>query len=86
MTTDFYANHKGGVTGVNGDANLDQINDVVHLLDTFFSGAPAPKGLFGYSEGLSRDILEDLKKDYFEEIEDYKRCQEVVELIKKLNK
>ena len=69
MTTDFYANHKGGVTGVNGDANLDQINDVVHLLDTFFSGAPAPKGLFGYSEGLSRDILEDLKKDYFEEIE-----------------
>ena len=24
--------------------------------------------------------------DYFEEIEDYKRCQEVVELIKKLNK
>ena len=69
MTTDFYSNRKGGVTGVNGDANLDQINDVVHLLDTFFSGAPAPKGLFGYSDGLSRDILEDLKKDYFEEIE-----------------
>ena len=69
ITTDFYQNHKGGVEALSGDAQLDQIADVVHLLDTFFSGAPAPKGLFGYSDGLNRDILEDLKKDYFEEIE-----------------
>lgn len=52
-----------------GDANLDQIADVVHLLDTFFAGAPAPKGVFGYADGLSRDILEDLKRDYYEEID-----------------
>lgn len=69
ITTDFYSNYKGGVTALGGDAQLDAIADVVHLLDTFFAGAPAPKGLFGYSEGLNRDILEDLKKDYFEEID-----------------
>ncbi len=69
VCTDFFMNRKGGVTALQGDANLDQIADVVHLLDTFFAGAPAPKGIFGYSDGLSRDILEDLKRDYYEEID-----------------
>lgn len=69
VCTDFYLNRKGGVTALQGDANLDQVADVVHLLDTFFAGSPAPKGLFGYTSGLSRDILEDLKRDYYEEID-----------------
>ncbi len=66
---DFFMNRRGGVTALQGDANLDQIADVVHLLDTFFSGAPAPKGLFGYADGLSRDILQDLKGDFFDELD-----------------
>jgi len=65
ITTDFYVRGDGDVKSVTGDANLDQIADVSYLLDTFFAGAPAPKGLFGYDDGLARDILEDLKKDYF---------------------
>ncbi len=69
ITTDYYLNKKGAVSPVQGDANLDQIADVAHLLDTFFSGAPAPKGLFGYVGDLSRDILEDLKRDFFEEVD-----------------
>lgn len=69
ITTDFYSNRKGGVTAIQGDANLEQIADVSYLLDTFFAGAPAPKGLFGYTNELARDILEDLKRDYFDEID-----------------
>lgn len=69
VTTDFFQNRKGGATALQGDANLEQIADVVHLLDTFFSGAPAPKGLFGYVGDLSRDILEDLKRDYYDELD-----------------
>lgn len=69
ITTDYYLNKKGGVSAVQGDANLDQIGDVVHLLDTFFAGSPLPKGLMGYGGDLSRDILEDLKRDYYEEID-----------------
>ena len=69
ITANYYLNRKGGVQTVQGDANLDQIADVAYLLDTFFAGAPAPKGLFGYSGELSRDILEDLKRDFFDEID-----------------
>jgi hypothetical protein len=69
ITTDFYANRKGAVTAVQGDANLGDIEDVVHLLDSFFAGTPAPKGLFGYVDGLARDVLEDLKRDYYDEID-----------------
>ena len=69
ITTDFFSNKKGSLQPVQGDANLDQIADVVHLLDTFFVGAPAPKGLFGYTDGLARDILADMKIDYYEEID-----------------
>lgn len=69
ITTNYYLNRKGGVQAIQGDANLDQIADVVHLLDTFFSGAPAPKALFGYTEGLARDVLQDLKQDFFDELD-----------------
>jgi hypothetical protein len=69
ITTDFYLNRKGGVQAVQGDATLGDIGDVVHLLDTFFAGSPAPKGLFGYTNGLARDILEDMKRDYYDEID-----------------
>jgi hypothetical protein len=66
---DYYLNKKGAVTAVQGDAKLEEIADVVHLLDTFFAGAPAPKGLFGYVGDLSRDILQDLKQDFFDELD-----------------
>lgn len=75
ITTDYFLNKKGGVTAVQGDANLDQINDVVHLLDTFFAGSPFPKGLMGYTDGLARDILEDLKRDYYEEVDSLQETQ-----------
>lgn len=68
ITTNYYLNVKGTVAAVQGDANLEQIADVVHLLDTFFAGAPAPAGLFGYTSDLNRDILEDLKDDYYQEV------------------
>lgn len=69
ITTDYYMNREGGVSAVQGDANLDQKADIVHLLDTFFAGSPLPKGMMGYTDGMARDILEDLKRDYYDEVD-----------------
>ena len=66
ITTDFYANRKGGVTAIQGDATLSEIADVVHLLDTFFAGSPAPRALFGYTDGVARDVLEDVKRQHYD--------------------
>lgn len=62
-------NREGGVSAIQGDSNLDQIRDIVHLLDTFFAGSPLPKGMMGYTDGMARDILEDLKRDYYDEVD-----------------
>lgn len=69
ITTDFYSNRRGAVTAIQGDTSLKDIEDVVYLLDSFFAGTPAPKGLFGYVDGLARDVLEDLKRDYYDEVD-----------------
>lgn len=69
ITTDFYLNKKGGVSAVQGDATMGEIGDVVYLLDSFFAGSPLPKGLMGYTDGMARDILEDLKRDYYDEVD-----------------
>ncbi|WP_155837603.1 hypothetical protein [Herminiimonas sp. CN] len=69
ITTDYFSNKKGSVNPIQGDANLDHVADIALLLDCFFSGSPMPKGLAGYTDGLNRDILEDLKRDYYDEID-----------------
>ncbi|OWY40051.1 hypothetical protein CEK28_04770 [Xenophilus sp. AP218F] len=69
IQTDFYLNKKGGVTAMQGDATLGDIGDVLYLLDSFFAGTPLPKGLMGYTDGMARDILEDLKRDYYDEVD-----------------
>lgn len=69
ITTDYFSNKKGSVNPIQGDSNLDQVADIALLLDCFFSGSPMPKGLAGYTDGLNRDILEDLKRDYYDEID-----------------
>lgn len=69
IRTDHFIRGEGDVKAIQGDENLDQIADVVHLLDTFFAGSPAPRGLFGYAGDLNRDILEDLKRDFYEEVD-----------------
>ncbi len=75
IAADFYSASDASIQALQGDANLDQMQDVFHILNTLFSCAPGPKGLFGYEDGLNRDILEDLKIHYYEEID---TCQDIL--------
>nr|WP_315242036.1 hypothetical protein [uncultured Albidiferax sp.] len=75
ITTDFYLNRKGGVQAIQGDATLGDIGDVAHLLSTFFAGSPAPKALFGYTDGVARDVLEDMKRQYYDYVDGLQDAQ-----------
>ncbi|MFA5900664.1 MAG: hypothetical protein WC829_16310 [Hyphomicrobium sp.] len=75
ITTDFYLNKKGDVRAIQGDATLGDIGDVAHLLSTFFAGSPAPKALFGYSDGTARDVLEDMKRSYYDTVDGLQDAQ-----------
>ena len=75
ITTDFYLNRKGSVTAVQGDASLADIEDVVHLMSTFFAGGPISGAMLGYTSGVARDILEDLRRTYFEQIDELQDMQ-----------
>lgn len=75
ITTDFYLNRKGGVQAIQGDATLGDIGDVAHLLSTFFAGSPAPKALFGYTDGVPRDVLEDMKRQYYDYVDGLQDAQ-----------
>ncbi|WP_020396115.1 hypothetical protein [Thiolinea disciformis] len=69
ITTNYYSNVDGAVTALQGDANLDQIADVSLLLDAFFAGTPMPKALLGYVSGLNRDVLEDMKREFYDDLD-----------------
>lgn len=69
ITTDFFSNKEGGVTVLQGDATMGEIKDVTHLLDTWFAGCPFPKFMLGYTDGIARDVVEDLKRNYFDDLD-----------------
>lgn len=75
ITTDFYMNRKGGVQAIQGDATLGDIGDVAHLLSTFFAGTPVPKALMGYADGTARDVLEDMKRQYYDYVDGLQDAQ-----------
>ena len=69
ITNNYYMNTDGAVTAIQGDANLEQIADVALMMDSFFAGTPMPKALLGYVDGLSRDVLTDMKEEFYDELD-----------------
>lgn len=66
---DFYTNTEGGVTAMQGDANLHQFDDVMHHVRTFSLASPIALGLLGYGQDLNRDVLDEQKEQYDRELE-----------------
>lgn len=49
---------------VQGDANLSQIEDVMHHIRTWWMASPVPMALMGYGQDLNRDVLEEQSEQY----------------------
>ncbi|CAG0947327.1 hypothetical protein ANRL1_03958 [Anaerolineae bacterium] len=67
---DYFSTAK--IEVVQGDANLNQIDDVLHHIDTFGTASPVPLELIGYGRNLNRDVLEEKKKQYDETLDQVK--------------
>ena len=80
---DYFSNKPGGITAIQGDANMDQIADIKHHIATLFAGSDVPMELVAYGEGLNRDILGDKREEY-EEILRQVREWTIEEILKPL--
>jgi hypothetical protein len=66
---DFFSNKPGSLSAVQGDAKLQEIGDVEHHIQTWLMSGIVPMELLGYGANLNRDVLNDKKDAYEEEIE-----------------
>lgn len=66
---DFFLNKRGAIQAIQGDAQLGQIEDVLHHVDTFGVASPVPLELIGYGRNLNRDVLAQKKEQYTETLE-----------------
>lgn len=67
---DLFTNKQGSITAVQGDAHLNEINDLLHQVATMFAASDVPMELVAYGEGLNRDILSEKKDEYDESLDD----------------
>lgn len=61
---DFFFNRKGALEVVQGDANLSEIGDIEHHIETWGVASPVPLALIGYGKNINRDILEQKLDQY----------------------
>lgn len=66
---DFFTNKKTSISTVQGDANLNQIEDVLHHIRTWWVASPAPMSLLGYGQDMNRDVLDRQDRQYSRAIE-----------------
>lgn len=67
---DMFSNKQSSITVVQGDAHLNEINDILHQVATMFAASDVPMELVAYGEGLNRDILSEKKDEYEESLDD----------------
>ncbi len=66
-----FSNKEVKIETIQGDPNLDAINDVNYLENTFYAACPGPKAVFADPAGIQRDTLEHLLKSYYKKIDTY---------------
>lgn len=83
---DFFSNKRTTIQAIQGDANLADIADVMHHINTFLIASSVPASLIGYGHDLNRDVLEEQSSEYDEDKEslsDWVAEQIVIPLIER---
>jgi hypothetical protein len=65
ITTDFFHNGMAKVTALQGDQKLSDIEDIQFMLNCLFPRTMMAKGLIGFGENVSRDILDEQQQFLF---------------------
>jgi len=61
---DFFSNKRTTIQAIQGDAHLNEIEDVLHHIRTFWLASPVPMALLGYGQDLNRDVLDEQERQY----------------------
>ncbi len=67
--SDYFTNRAGSIQTIQGDAHLQEIADVEHMIATWFMGGEVPMELMGYGNNLNRDVLGEKRATYDQTIE-----------------
>lgn len=70
---DFFSNKRTSIQAIQGDANLAQIEDVLHHVRTWWVASPVPMSLLGYGQDLNRDVLDEQSEQYNRACEELSR-------------
>lgn len=74
--TDYFGNGLTSVTDLNADAQLDHINDIVHLQEVHMIGTAVPLHIIGFGQNVNRDVVEDQKKQFEEDVQELRDLME----------
>jgi hypothetical protein len=62
LRSQFFGNGLTSVTALHGDGHLDQIKDLEFVLNVIFPRTNIAKGLIGFGETVSRDVLDEQRE------------------------
>lgn len=63
---DFFMSDDGDIKVIQGDANLGEIEDVLHHMRTWFLSSPVPMSILGYGQDINYSVVEHQKEQYDE--------------------
>jgi len=70
ITTDYYSNGLTDIKTLDGDAHLDEIDDVRHLQEVYMIGTAVPLHILGFGQNVNRDIVEDQRSQFKEDTQE----------------
>ena len=67
---DLFMNSQGDVDVVQGDANLGELHDIRHHMNTWWLNSPAPMAILGYGQDIDFSVIGHQKEQYDESLDE----------------